>query len=66
VLLIAITARVEAISHSGPAFWLELKKTVRGAFHGPYYKKGKSTGKSLVINIAIHATPLKTIKLFTV
>ena len=37
---VAITARVDATSLSSPAVWLELKKTVYVALHGPYYKEG--------------------------
>ena len=47
---VAITARVEAISPSGPAFWLELKKTACGALQ-PYYKEGE---KHKLIQILYH------------
>ena len=46
---VAVTARVEAISLSGPAFWLELKKTVCSALHGPYYKEGEESTKLIQI-----------------
>ena len=42
---VAITARVEPISLSGPDFWLELKK-LSGALHGSYYSmERKEKGK---------------------
>jgi len=59
---LAITARAEAISLSGPAFWLEFKKCLLCIAWTTLQRRGKSTSlyKSLIINIAIK-TPLKTV-----
>jgi len=51
---VAITARVEAISLSGPAFWLELKKTVCGALHGPLLQRRGKSKKHMLIQILCH------------
>jgi len=59
---VAITARVDAISLSGPALWLEFKKLSVVCCMDPYYKEGENQSlcKSLVITIAIQP-PLKTV-----
>ena len=59
---VAITARVEAILLSSPAFWLELKNCLCCIAWTISQRRGKSTSlyKSFIINITIQ-TPLKTV-----